>query len=76
LNTILLKLQTLLAQGTYYVVFSTAPSMGYWVTQMFCVCFQRWLFPFSFYFYTILLFIQIFLATWSITWCHTDQWLF
>jgi len=76
LNTIFLKLQTLLVQGTYYVVVSTAPCMGYWVTQMFCVCFHRRLFPRSLYFYSILLFSQIFSTTLSMTWFHTDQWLF
>jgi len=76
LKTILLKPRTLLVQGTYYVVFSTAPCIDYWVTQMFCDCFHRRLFPFSLYFYSILLFCQSFSATLSMTSCHTDQLLF
>jgi len=80
-KTILLGPQTFLVQETYHVVFSThasglAPWMGYWVIQMFCFCFHRRSFLLSLYFYSILLFSQIFSATLSMTWCHTDQWLF
>jgi len=34
------------------------------------------IFPLSLYFYSILLFSQIFSATLFMIWCHTDQWLF